>query len=194
MNLTGQETLPVTQAQAWAALNDTEMLKASISGCESLTAVGENPTEPEYEALLTVAIGPVKAKFKGRLKLSDLQAPNRYQLAFEGSGGAAGHGKGVAQVRLESSAPEAAPTQLHYEVQASVGGKIAQIGSRLVDMAAQKMAADFFAAFNAALQAKYPAAQLETAPPVAKPKSAWQKLLDWYLGWLGRIFTSKGPL
>ncbi|MBB4843308.1 carbon monoxide dehydrogenase subunit G [Paucibacter oligotrophus] len=188
MNLSGQETLPVTQAQAWAALNDTGMLKAAISGCESLTRLGENPAEPEYEALLTVAIGPVKAKFKGRLKLSDLQAPNSYQLAFEGSGGAAGHGKGLAHVRLESAAPEAAPTVLHYEVQASVGGKIAQIGSRLVDMAAQKMASDFFAAFNTALQAQYPPVAEALPPPTAEAKSAWQKFLDWYLGWLGRIF------
>lgn len=194
MNLSGQETLPVSQAQAWAALNDTEMLKASISGCESLTLLGENPAEPEYEALVMVAIGPVKARFKGRLKLSDLQAPNSYQLAFEGSAGAAGHGKGLAQVRLESAAPDTAPTVLHYELQASVGGKIAQIGSRLVDMAAQKMAADFFAAFNTALQAKYPAAAQAAPPPAAEAKSAWQKFLDWYLGWLGRIFSSKGPL
>lgn len=183
MNLTGQETLPVTQAQAWESLNDTEMLKASIAGCESLTPVGEH----EYEALVAVSIGPVKARFKGKLKLSDLQPPNSYQLAFEGSGGAAGHGKGSAQVRLEAQGP--AQTLLHYEVQASVGGKIAQIGSRLVDMAAQKMAGDFFAAFNSALQARYGVAlAVEAAVP---PRSRLQRLLDWYLGWLGRIFTGK---
>jgi len=183
MNLTGQESLPVTQAQAWEALNNTEMLKASITGCESLTPVGEH----EYEALVAVAIGPVKAKFKGKLKLSDLQPPSSYQLAFEGSGGAAGHGKGTAQVRLEAQGP--AQTLLHYEVQASVGGKIAQIGSRLVDMAAQKMAGDFFAAFNSALQARYGVAVAVGA--AAPPKSRFQRLLDWYLGWLGRIFTGK---
>jgi len=183
MNLTGQESLPVTQAQAWEALNNTEMLKASITGCESLTPVGEH----EYEALVAVAIGPVKAKFKGKLKLSDLQPPSSYQLAFEGSGGAAGHGKGTAQVRLEAQGP--AQTLLHYEVQAGVGGKIAQIGSRLVDMAAQKMAGDFFAAFNTALQARYGvvAAAVEAEPP----KGLFKRLLDWYLGWLGRIFTGK---
>jgi carbon monoxide dehydrogenase subunit G len=184
MNLTGQETLPVTQAQAWEALNDTEMLKAAITGCESLTPIGEL----EYEALVAVAIGPVKAKFKGKLKLSDLQPPSSYQLAFEGSGGAAGHGKGTAQVRLEAQGP--AQTLLHYEVQASVGGKIAQIGSRLVDMAAQKMAGDFFAAFNSALQARYGAAPVVVAEAVPA-KSRFQRLLDWYLGWLGRIFTGK---
>ncbi|WP_349740744.1 CoxG family protein [Roseateles cavernae] len=181
MQLTGQETLPVAQAQAWAALNDTEMLKAAITGCEALTPTGEN----EYEVLLAVAIGPVKAKFKGKLKLSDLQPPTSYQLAFEGSGGAAGHGKGTAQVRLETLGP--AQTLLHYTVVASVGGKIAQIGSRLVDMAAQKMAGDFFAAFNAALAERYGVAPAE---PPAPPKSAFQRFLDWYLGWLGRIFSS----
>lgn len=181
MQLTGQETLHVAQAQAWAALNDTEMLKAAISGCEALTPVAEN----EYEVLLSVAIGPVKAKFKGKLKLSDLQPPTSYQLAFEGSGGAAGHGKGTAQVRLETLGP--AQTLLHYTVVASVGGKIAQIGSRLVDMAAQKMAGDFFAAFNAALAERYGVAPAE---PPAPPKSAFQRFLDWYLGWLGRIFKS----
>lgn len=183
MQLTGQETLPVAQAQAWEALNDTEMLKAAITGCESLTPTGEH----EYEALLAVAIGPVKAKFKGRLRLSELQPPSSYRIAFEGQGGAAGHGKGEAQVRLESQGP--AQTLLHYTVNASVGGKIAQIGSRLVDMAAQKMAGDFFAAFNAALQQRYGVAP---APAAEAPrKSAWQRFLAWYLGWLGRIFSGK---
>jgi carbon monoxide dehydrogenase subunit G len=182
MHLTGQETLPVSQAQAWEALNDAALLQASISGCDSLAPLGEH----EYEALMTVAIGPVKAKFKGKLMLSELQPPNSYTLAFEGSGGAAGHGKGTAQVRLEAQG--ASQTLLHYQVQASVGGKIAQIGSRLVDMAAQKMAADFFAAFNTALQLRYAGA---APPPAAAPASRWQALLDWYLGWLGRIFTGK---
>lgn len=182
MQLTGQETLPVAQAQAWEALNDTEMLKAAISGCESLTPIAEN----EYEVLLAVAIGPVKAKFKGKLKLSDLQPPTSYELAFEGSGGAAGHGKGQAQVRLEAQGPT--QTLLHYTVTASVGGKIAQIGSRLVDMAAQKMAGDFFAAFNTALQQRYGVAP---ATPAERPKSAWQRFLGWYLGWLGRIFSGR---
>ncbi|MBY0236234.1 MAG: carbon monoxide dehydrogenase subunit G [Burkholderiaceae bacterium] len=188
MNLTGQETLPVSQAQAWEALNDAALLQASITGCESLTLIGEH----EFEALMTVAIGPVKAKFKGKLKLSDLQPPSSYHLAFEGSGGAAGHGKGTAQVRLEPVSPT--ETTLHSDVQASVGGKIAQIGSRLVDMAAQKMAGDFFSAFNTALQARYAVAPVlaESAIDEAAPKkSRFQRLLDWYLGWLGRVFTGK---
>ena len=185
MNLTGQETLPVTQAQAWEALNDIEMLKSSIAGCDALNPIG-NPGDGEYEALLSVSIGPVKAKFKGKLKLSDLQPPNSYQLAFEGSGGAAGHGKGTAQVRLESAGP--AVTTLHYEANASVGGKIAQIGSRLVDMAAQKMAGDFFAAFNAKLQEKYPPAAGAAVVTTPVPSGG---MLQRLLAWLGRLFGSK---
>jgi hypothetical protein len=103
---------------------------------------------------MTVNIGPVKAK----LKLSDLPPPKSYSLAYEGSGSAAGHGKGLAQVRLESLGP--AQTMLHYELQASVGGKLAHIGSRLVDMAAQTMAGDFLSAFNTALQGRYVQAAL----------------------------------
>ncbi|HEY1089872.1 MAG TPA: carbon monoxide dehydrogenase subunit G [Burkholderiaceae bacterium] len=181
MQLSGEETLPVSLAQAWEALNDTAMLQASIAGCESLTAIGEN----EYEALVSVAIGPVKARFKGKLQLSDLKPPSSYQIAFEGAAGAAGHGKGQAQVRLETMGPS--ETLLHYTVVASVGGKIAQIGSRLVDMAAQKMAGDFFAAFNAALHERYAI----TPPVVPPPKSAFQRFLDWYLGWFAKIFSGK---
>ena len=194
MKLSGHEVLSATQAQAWEALNDTEMLKAAISGCESLQPEAGSSEPHRYELLMAVSIGPVKARFKGRLQLSELQPPHSYRLSFDGQGGAAGHGKGTAQVRLEAQ-PDAADgraqTLLHYEVEASVGGKIAQIGSRLVDLAAQKLAQDFFAAFNTALQQRYPAAQLPTAPAQsegAAPKSRFQRLLDWYLGWLGSIF------
>lgn len=172
MQLTSQQALPVSQTIAWQALNDVTMLQAAIPGCESLTLIGEN----EYEAALSVAIGPVKAKFKGKLKLSDLQPPASYRIAFEGQGGQAGHGKGTAQVRLE--AVNANECLLHYEVQASVGGKIAQIGSRLIDMAAQKMANDFFASFNTLLQQRYAVAPAE--PVAATPsRSPLQRLLDW---------------
>jgi uncharacterized protein len=184
MNLTGQETLPVTQAQAWAALNDTAMLQAAVPGCESITATAEN----SFDVQMAVSIGPVKAKFKGKLGLADLQPPSSYQISFEGSGGAAGHGKGQAQVRLEVMGPN--QTLLHYTVVASVGGKLAQIGSRLVDMAAQKMAEDFFARFKAALIERHPPA---VAPAPAEPaKNAWERFLAWYLGWFASIFKPKG--
>jgi uncharacterized protein len=125
----------------------------------------------------------VKARFKGKLQLENLQPPTSYTLRFEGQGGAAGHGKGSADIRLESTG--ARETVLHYSAQASVGGKIAQIGSRLVDMAAQKMATEFFEAFNARLQERYgvaPAAA-QAAPP---PQGVVARLLAWIKALFGR--------
>ncbi len=171
MQLTNQQSLPVSQTIAWAALNDTGLLKTSIPGCESITATGEN----QYDVAITAAIGPVKAKFKGKLQLSDLNPPVSYTMQFEGQGGAAGHGKGKANVRLETvSANE---TLLHYDVQASVGGKIAQVGSRLVDMAAQKMAGEFFSSFTETLRERYAAAT--PAPTPAQPQGAWARFVVW---------------
>jgi len=173
MQLTSQQSLPVTQQQAWAALNDAEMLKASIPGCESLISLGED----QYELVVQAAIGPVKARFKGKLTLSDLQPPTSYTLQFEGQGGAAGHGKGSAQVRLEPSG--AAQTVLHYTAHASVGGKIAQIGQRLVDMAAQRMAGEFFSNFDAQLRQRYPAVAQGPARAESQP-SWWTRVRAWF--------------
>ncbi|MDH3321268.1 MAG: carbon monoxide dehydrogenase subunit G [Betaproteobacteria bacterium] len=142
MEMSGEERIPATQAATWAALNDPEILKACVPGCDSIERVAEN----EFQVLMVARIGPVSAKFKGKLALSDLQPPNSYAIAFEGQGGAAGFGKGSAQVRL---APDGEGTLLSYDVKANVGGKLAQIGSRLVDAAAKKISKDFFAAFNA---------------------------------------------
>src|SRR5437660_271350 len=141
MEMTGQQLIAVPQAEVWRALNDPETLKACIPGCESIEKTAEN----EYRIAMTAAVGPVKAKFSGKLVLSDLQPPNSYSLAFEGSGGAAGFGKGSAQVSLKA---EGAGTRLTYSAKASVGGKLAQVGSRLIDGVARKMADDFFTAFN----------------------------------------------
>jgi carbon monoxide dehydrogenase subunit G len=176
MQLSNQQTLPVTQQQAWEALNDVSLLQASIPGCESITPAGEN----QYELAITAAVGPVKARFKGKLTLQDLQPPTSYTMQFEGQGGAAGHGKGSAQVRLEPNGPR--ETVLHYSATASVGGKLAQIGSRLIDMTAQKMANDFFVTFSAKLSERYGAAPV--AAPAA-PASAWARLV----AWLRRVFA-----
>jgi carbon monoxide dehydrogenase subunit G len=127
---------------------------------------------------ITASVGPVKARFKGKLRLEDLQPPTSYTMHFEGQGGAAGHGKGSAQVRLEPTGPH--ETVLHYSANASVGGKLAQIGSRLVDMTAQKMASDFFATFNAKLSERYGAAP---AAPAA-PTGVWAR----FVAWLRRVF------
>lgn len=177
MQLTNQQTLPVSQAQAWEALNDISLLQQAIPGCEGITPIGEH----QYEVLVTAAIGPVKAKFKGKLQLENLQAPTSYTLRFEGQGGAAGHGKGTAEVKLEATGPR--ETVLHYTAHATVGGKIAQIGSRLVDMAAQKMATEFFETFNAKLQERY-AVVAEAAPAPAAPQGLVARLL----AWLKRLF------
>ena len=179
MQLTNQQTLPVTQAQAWEALNDIALLQQCIPGCEAINATGEH----QYEVLVTAAIGPVKAKFKGKLQLENLQAPTSYTLRFEGQGGAAGHGKGHADVKLEATG--ARETVLHYSAHATVGGKIAQIGSRLVDMAAQKMATEFFETFNAKLTERYaPPPEAVPAPAPAAPQGLVARLL----AWLKRLF------
>jgi carbon monoxide dehydrogenase subunit G len=141
MEMKGEQLIAASQADTWAALNDPEILKACIPGCESI----ERVTDSEYAVQMTARIGPVAAKFKGKLTLSDLKPPQSYSIAFEGQGGVAGFGKGGAQVQL---APEGEATRLSYQVKASVGGKLAQIGSRLVDAAARKLANDFFTAFN----------------------------------------------
>lgn len=160
MELSNSQILPVQQQIAWAALNDIEVLRECIPGCESLTPVADS----EFEVVVVSAIGPVKAKFKGKLQLLNVVPPTSYEIHFEGAGGSAGHGKGTASVRLEPGEP--GTTVLHYAANARVGGKIAQIGSRLVDMAAQKMAGDFFQKFNAALAARYPSQEraATTAP------------------------------
>lgn len=162
MEMTGEQLIPAAQAEVWRGLNDPEVLKACISGCESI----ERLSDTEYTVVTTAAIGPVKAKFRGKLLLADLAPPNSYSLFFDGQGGAAGFGKGSAKVSL---AAEGAGTRLSYAVKAQVGGKLAQIGSRLIDGVAKKMADDFFSAFNQNIAPPAPAAAaaIEAAPGAA---------------------------
>jgi hypothetical protein len=141
MEMTGEQLIPAAQADTWAALNDPEILKACIPGCETIELTGAN----EYVVQMTARVGPVSAKFKGKMTLSNIQAPDSYSIAFEGQGGVAGFAKGGADVSLKA---EGHDTRLSYKVKANVGGKLAQIGSRLVDAAANKVATDFFNAFN----------------------------------------------
>ena len=141
MEMTGEQLIPAPQAQTWAALNDPEVLKACVPGCESI----ERVSDTEFTVQMTARVGPVSAKFKGKLTLSDIKPPHSYSMAFEGQGGVAGFAKGGAQVSL---APEGHATKLSYSAKANVGGKLAQIGSRLIDAAANKVAGDFFQAFN----------------------------------------------
>ncbi len=140
MDMTGEYTIPAPREKVWAALNDADVLKASVPGCETL----EKVSDTEFTATVMARVGPVRAKFDGRVTLSDMDPPNGYTISGEGQGGAAGFGKGGAKVMLTS---ENGGTVLRYEANASVGGKMAQIGSRVVEGVAKKMADDFFSTF-----------------------------------------------
>ena len=146
--MTGERTLPADRRTAWAALNDVEVLKSCVPGCESITPLESN----QYEIALTAAIGPVRSRFKGKLEMTDIVAPEGYTLKFDGSGGPAGFARGAAQVALTEAAP--AQTRLAYTVDAQVGGKLAQVGSRLIDAASAAMADQFFAAFEERVRAR----------------------------------------
>ncbi len=149
MDMQANRQLAVTQQQAWDALNDPVVLKTCIPGCDKVEATGEN----QYAIGLAVKIGPVSAKFAGKINLSDIKPPSSYNIAFEGQGGVAGFGKGNAQVTLT---PNDAGCDLAYVVHASVGGKVAQLGQRLIDGAAKSMAEDFFKRFDEEMQRRFP--------------------------------------
>lgn len=141
MEMTGEQLVPLSQDATWRALNDTAILKECIPGCESMEQVAEN----EYQVTMTARVGPVSAKFKGKMTLCEINAPYSYKLVFEGQGGVAGFAKGQAEVQLEA---DSEATKLRYAAKAMVGGKLAQVGSRLIDGVARKMAEQFFTAFN----------------------------------------------
>ena len=141
MEMTGEQLIPQSQDVTWKALNDTAVLKACIPGCESIEQTGDN----EYQLVMVAKVGPVSAKFKGKMNLLDIVAPQSYRLTFEGSGGVAGFAKGEASVNL---APGEGGTKLAYACKAMIGGKLAQVGSRLIDGVAKKIAGEFFTAFN----------------------------------------------
>ena len=162
MDMSNSVLLPAPQTRVWAALNDPDILKRCINGCESIERTGDNA----YKVAMTVSMGPVRAKFKGELRLADIDPPNTYTLQFEGQGGVAGFGKGSARVSL---APEDNGTRLSYTVNAQVGGKIAQLGSRLIDGASKKMADDFFEAFRSAIAADAAASVEPVAVAIAEP-------------------------
>ena len=147
MEMTGSSRLKADRDTVWAALNNPEVLKACIPGCESFESTGENAFEAEVGA----KIGPVKAKFKGNVELVDIVPSQSYRLVGEGTGGAAGFAKGGATVRLEETAEG---TELIYDVDGKVGGKIAQLGSRLIDGFAKKMADQFFERFQDRVEGK----------------------------------------
>jgi carbon monoxide dehydrogenase subunit G len=173
MELTGEQILQAPRARVWAALNDAEILKRCIPGCQEITKVSDT----EFTAKVGLAVGPVKATFNGRVTLSDMDPPNGYKISGEGQGGVAGFGKGSAIVKLSD---DPAGTKLNYNADAAVGGKLAQIGSRLVEATARKLADEFFSRFAKEFPAEtlpetQPASEAaETAPtaPVVAPEPA----------------------
>jgi carbon monoxide dehydrogenase subunit G len=144
MTMTGEQQLTASREKVWAALNDPEILKACIPGCQSLDKTGDN----EFSAVATNRVGPVKATFKGKVRLTDLDPPNGYKIQGEGDGGIAGFAKGGAVVRLSD---KDGGTLLSYNVEAQIGGKLAQLGQRLINGAAKKLADDFFVKFAGAV-------------------------------------------
>ena len=167
MEMTGERRIPAPRRKVWDALNDPEILKQCIAGCESL----DKTSDTEFSARVTSRVGPVTAKFTGKVELSDVDPPNGYTISGEGQGGVAGFAKGGAKVQL---ADDGDGTLLTYEANGTVGGKLAQIGSRLIDSTARKMADDFFDKFAEAVGgAEEEAAAVEESAeaPAAAPKS-----------------------
>ena len=148
MDMQATRSLAVSQQQAWESLNDPQVLKACIPVCDSVEPVGEN----QYAIGMSLRIGPVSAKFKGRISLADIDPPHSYRIHFEGQGGPAGFGKGQAHVQL---LPTDLGCDLAYTVQASVGGKVAQLGQRLIDGAARSLAEDFFKRLDEEMQQRW---------------------------------------
>jgi len=152
MDMTGEVRLSAPRETVWRALNDPEILKQSIPGCEEIQKLSDT----EMTARVSARVGPVSARFSGKVLLSDLDPPNGYTISGEGQGGVAGFAKGGAQVSLKD---DGSGTMLSYKVQAQVGGKLAQIGSRLIDATARKMADEFFTRFAAAVGSGTPAGE-----------------------------------
>ncbi len=177
MQMTDSQRIAAPQERVWEALNDPEVLKASIPGCEELI----KHSDTELEAKVKLKIGPVKASFGGKVTLNDLDPPNGYTIEGSGSGGVAGFAQGGAKVRLEEDGPDA--TILHYEVDAKVGGKLAQLGSRLIDSTAKRLAGEFFIAFAEQVAPSEPeeAEESEAAADETSEKK----------GWLGGLFGGK---
>ena len=165
MEILGQQLIAAPRQRVWDALNDPVILKASLPGCESV----ERVTPDEFRVVIKTAIGPLKARFQGSLKIAEALPPESCVMQFEGQGGAVGFGKGTSTVTLKE-VPEG--TELSYEAKAQIGGKLAQVGSRLIDSVAKKMADDFFKAFQTELSPPDNTASSTAAAALAVPSSA----------------------
>ena len=165
MDMSGEYTIPAPREKVWQALNDPEVLKQCIDGCQSL----EKTSDTEFQAKVTAKVGPVKATFNGTVNLSDIDPPNGYTISGEGQGGVAGFAKGGAQVTLSGEGSE---TVLNYEANAEVGGKLASVGSRLVLGVAKKTADDFFSKFSDIVGGGEEAAEAPAEAAAAAPEPA----------------------
>lgn len=145
MQMNDSQRVPASREKVWAALNNPDVLRQCIPGCQSL----EMSSPTDMIATVVIKVGPVKATFGGKVTLSDLDPPNGYRISGEGSGGVAGFAKGGAVVRLEDAGER--ETILHYEVNSQIGGKLAQLGARLIDSTAKKLAGEFFTRFGAVI-------------------------------------------
>ena len=168
MDMTGEQKIAASRATVWAALNDAEVLKACIPGCTAL----EKTSDTTMKAAATLAVGPVKANFTGDITLSEIDAPTSYVITGQGSGGVAGFAKGSAKVVLADDGPD--HTLLAYTVKADVGGKIAQLGGRLIDQTAKKLAGEFFKAFGELVG---PEQDGDSADKVEKKKGFFRRML-----------------
>ena len=175
MQMQGERTINASRAEVWRALNSPEVLKACISGCDEL----ERTSDTSFEATVTQKIGPVKARFKGVVELSDIVEAESYTITGEGKGGAAGFAKGGAKVRLSDTGEG---TLLVYEAEVRVGGKLAQLGSRLIGGFAKKMANDFFDRLQEAIEApaeeSCEAPEAESEAPEEKKKGWFKRLIS----------------
>ena len=157
MEMSGEYRIAATREQVWAALNDPEVLKKAIPGCQELDRTADN----EFTAKVRAKVGPVSATFSGKVNLADMNPPESYTISGEGQGGPAGFAKGSAAIRLTE---DGAVTVLNYDAKAQVGGKLAQIGSRLIGGTAKKLADEFFGTFSELVAPAIEAAPVEAAP------------------------------
>ena len=162
MDMQGSRQLAVTREQAWDALNDPEILKRCITGCEKFELTADNT----YAIVVAIRLGPVSARFNGKVTLADIVVPESYALRFDAQGGAAGFGKGESQVLL---VPNDQGVELRYTVKSTVGGKLAQIGQRLIDGVAKSLAEEFFSRFEAELVKRFAPAPATAAAPASEP-------------------------
>ena len=181
MELKGERVLPAGRTTAWALLNDPAVLKHCVPGCESLTGSGEN----SYDVVMTAAIGPVKARFRGKLSLRDIEAPSHYRLLFEGQSPQAGFARGEARVELEELSVR--ETRLVYSASAQIGGRLAQIGARLIDAAAAATAEKFFQSFAEQLSARATAGGAGTA--AAAEPAARSGFWSWLKSFLRHLWS-----